>query len=156
MRKLAAAVVLLLLALIAAGASPPNASPEGFWRTAGGHGIIEIARCADDTLCGKLAWFSIDPDDPNPEGLDLKNPDPAKRNRRLCGLIFMYGFKPAAPEKWNGGMVYDAESGNSYHATMALRPDGKLDLHGYIGISLFGRSEIWTRVDQPIPPCSGH
>lgn len=155
MRKLPIAV--LLLAPVAAGAAAPNGSPEGYWRTAGGNGIIEITRCgADDALCGKIAWFRIKPDDPNPQGLDLRNPDPARRNRSLCGLTFMYGFKLTEPEKWDGGMVYDPESGNSYHATMAQRPDGKLDLHGYIGISLLGRSEIWTRVDQPIPPCPGH
>ncbi|MFZ2005464.1 MAG: DUF2147 domain-containing protein [Stellaceae bacterium] len=157
MHKLPIAVVLLLLALVATGAAAPNASPEGYWRTAGGNGVIEITRCSTkDMLCGKLAWFRITPDDPNPQGLDFKNPDPARRNRSLCGLTFMYGFKPAAPGHWDGGMVYDAESGNTYHATIALRPDGKLDLHGYIGISLLGRSEIWTRFDQPIPPCPGH
>ena len=157
MRTLSIAVVLLLLAATISGVAAPGASPEGYWRTAGGHGIIEIARCgADDTLCGKLTWFSIDPGDPNPEGLDLKNPDPTKRNRPLCGLTFMYGFKPAGPDHWEGGIVYDAESGNTYNATMALRPDGKLDLHGYIGISLLGRSEIWTRANQPASPCPGH
>ena len=154
MRKLLIAAVLLLLAAMGSGAAAPDASPEGYWRTAGGHGVIQIARCgADDTLCGRLAWFSIDADDPNPQGLDLRNPDPAKRNRPLCGLTFMYGFKPAGPDRWEGGMVYDAESGNTYNAIMTLRPDGKLDLHGYIAISLLGRSEIWTRDNQPTLPC---
>jgi len=149
--------IALLAAAVPAAAAGPDASPVGYWRTGGGNGIIEITRCgANDTLCGKIAWFRIMADDSNPQGLDLKNPDPARRNRSLCGLTFMYGFKPAEPGKWDSGMVYDAESGNSYHATMALRADGKLDLHGYIGISLLGRSEIWTRIDQPVPPSTGH
>jgi uncharacterized protein (DUF2147 family) len=156
MRKFPMLVTLLVVTAPAAAATP-NVSPEGYWRTAGGNGIIEIARCgADDTLCGKLAWFHIDSDDPDQQGLDLKNPDPAERNRSLCGITFMYGFKPTAPDHWDGGMVYDADSGNTYHAMMTLRPDGKLDLHGYIGISLFGRSEIWTRFAPPLPSCPGH
>ena len=156
MRTLWIPLILLLLGSTIAAAAAPGAAPEGYWRTAGGDGIIEIARCgADDTLCGKIAWFRIDPDDPNPQGLDLKNPDPSRRSRSLCGLTFMYGFKPAAPSQWDGGAVYDAESGKTYNATMTLRPDGKLDLHGYIGISLFGRSEIWTRFTQPVPSCPG-
>jgi uncharacterized protein (DUF2147 family) len=156
MRKLPLFAVLLLAVAPAARAAAPNASAEGYWRTADGGGIIEIARCgADGTLCGKLAWFKIDPGDPNPQGLDLKNPDPAERRRSLCGMTFMYGFKPVAQGYWDGGMVYDAESGNTYHATMTVRPDGSLDLHGYIGISLFGRSEVWTRFTQPVPSCPG-
>jgi uncharacterized protein (DUF2147 family) len=106
-------------------------------------------------LCGKIASFRTNAEGPNPRGLDLHNPDPAQRNRSLCGLTFMEGFKPAEPGHWEGGKVYDAESGHTYDATMALRPDGKLELHGYIGISLLGRSEIWTRVSQPIPSCLG-
>src|SRR5580698_5201602 len=95
-------ILAVLLSVVAiAGAAAPNASPEGYWRTAGGGGIIEIARCgADGTLCGKLAWFHIDPGDPNPQGLDLQNPDPSRRDRSLCGLTFMYAFKPAAPDHW--------------------------------------------------------
>jgi uncharacterized protein (DUF2147 family) len=154
MRKLPIAVVLLLLASPTSRAAGPHASPEGYWRTAAGNGIVEIARCgADGTLCGKIAWFRIDSEGSNPRGRDLRNPDPAQRNRSLCGLTFMDGFKPAEPGHWEGGRVYDAESGNTYDATMALRPDGKLDLRGYIGISLLGRSETWTRVNQPIPSC---
>lgn len=148
--------IALLLATTAAAAEP-DATPAGYWRTQGGNGIIEIYRCGtDDAMCGRIAWFRMKPNDPNPQGLDVKNPDPARRNRSLCGLIFMYGFTPAAPQHWENGRVYDAESGNTYDATMTLRPDGKLDLHGYIGISLLGRSEIWTRFTQPIPSCPGH
>lgn len=151
---LASAAVFLVSA--APGIAAPGASPEGYWRTAGGNGIIQISRCgSDDTLCGKIAWFRINPGDPNPQGLDLKNPDPARRNRSLCGLTFMYRFKPAGPDHWTDGKVYDAESGDTYDATMTLRADGKLDLHGYIGISLLGRSEIWTRFTQPVPSCPG-
>ena len=154
MRRALTSAVLLFIATVSAAA--PNASPEGYWLTASGHGIIEITRCgAGDTLCGKLAWFRVEPGDPNTQGLDLKNPNPAERSRPLCGATFMYGFKPTAPDHWEDGMVYDAESGNTYHATLMLRPDGKLELHGYIGIPLFGRSEIWTRFTAPIPSCPG-
>jgi len=135
----------------------PNLSPEGTWRTAGGHGFIEVYRCAGDgTLCGKLASFLIDPGDPNPQGLDLRNPDPARRSRSLCGLVFMYGFRPDGPDAWSGGTVYDPESGNTYSATLILQADGRLGLHGYIGIPLFGRTETWTRETAPVPACPSH
>ena len=150
-----AALVLLQTAALAATAQ--TGGPLGTWLTEKKSGIVEIYRCADsDALCGRLVWFKIKPDDPNPLGLDLKDPDPARRNQPLCGLTFMYGFKPIEPNRWDDGSVYDPDSGYTYHATMKLRADGTLDLHGYIGISLIGRSEIWSRYQDPVPQCPGH
>jgi uncharacterized protein (DUF2147 family) len=146
-------VVILLLVLVRAACAAPVASLEGRWWTEKKEGIVEIYRCGD-MLCGKLLWFRIKPDDPNPQGLDLNNPDPAQRSRPLCGLIFMTGFRPAsAPNSWEDGRIYDADNGNTYHANLLLQADGTLSLHGYIGIPLFGAGEIWTRDMQPVPPC---
>jgi uncharacterized protein (DUF2147 family) len=147
-------LAVLLIAQMTAQAQ--TASPLGKWLTEKKDGIVEIYRCGDsDTLCGRLMWFQIKPDDPNPQGLDLKDPDPARRNQPLCGLIFMSGFKPSEPNKWVDGSVYDPDNGNTYDATMKLRADGTLDLHGYIGISLIGASEVWTRYKDPVPQCPG-
>jgi uncharacterized protein (DUF2147 family) len=154
MHGFAAVIIVLLGATVATGAAAADPSPEGFWLTADKSGIIEIYRCADDgNLCGRLASFSINPDDPNPQALDLKNPDPAARNRSLCGLIFMQDFKPAGANRWEEGSIYDPESGKTYHATVTLQADGALRLRGYIGISLIGRSEVWTRFTQKVPSC---
>jgi uncharacterized protein (DUF2147 family) len=151
--------VLALLVVLTASATAfaESASPLGTWLTEKKSGIVEIYRCeGSDMLCGRLVWFQIKPDDPNPEGLDLKDPDPARRNQSLCGLNFIFGFKPAEPNSWKDGSVYNPDNGNTYHATMKLRADGTLDLHGYIGISLIGQSEVWTRYKDPVPPCPGH
>jgi len=152
-----ALVALVLLQTAALAATAKTGGPLGTWLTEKKSGIVEIYRCADsDALCGRLVWFKIKPDDPNPLGLDLKDPDPARRNQPLCGLTFMWGFKPSDPGKWEDGSVYDPDDGRTYHANMKLRDDGTLDLHGYIGISLIGRSEIWTRYTDPVPECPGH
>jgi uncharacterized protein (DUF2147 family) len=153
MHNLLKSVALLLGALVMTGAATPGPPPEGNWLTEKKDGIVEISRCGGDTLCGSLVWFRIDANDPNPQALDIKNPDPARRNQPLCGLTFMYGFKPAGPNSWEDGTVYDPEGGKTYHATLKLQADGTIDLHGYIGISLIGRSEIWTRDTQPVPSC---
>jgi uncharacterized protein (DUF2147 family) len=153
MHNLLKSVALLLGALVITGAATPGPPPEGDWLTEKKDGIVEISRCGGDTLCGRLVWFRIDANDPNPQALDIKNPDPARRNQPLCGLTLMYGFKPAGPNSWEDGTVYDPEGGKTYHATLKLRDDGAIDLHGYIGFSLFGRSEIWTRDTQPVPSC---
>jgi len=155
MHKLLRPILLLLGGLALIGAGVPSRPPEGDWLTEKKSGIIEIYRCTGgDTLCGRLVWFRIDPRDPNPRGLDLKNPDLARRNTALCGLTLMYGFHRAAePESWDGGTIYDAETGETYHATMRLQADGTLRLRGYIGVPLIGASEVWTRDTQPVPSC---
>ena len=87
-----------LCALILLGATQPGSSPEGRWLTEKKNGIVEIFRCAGgDVLCGRLVWFRLKPGDSN---LDLNNSDPKLRNRPLCGLVFMTGFKPADPNNW--------------------------------------------------------
>jgi len=156
MHKVLKPIILSLGAVLVLGASPMPPSPEGYWLTEKKSGIIEVFPCPDgDALCGRIAWFRIKPDDPNPQGLDLKNPDPALRTHSLCGLVFMKGFKADEPNDWEDGSVYDPDSGKTWHATMKLRDDGTLRLHGYIGVSLIGASEIWTRFIDTVPKCPG-
>ena len=146
--------LLALCAVALTATAQSAASPEGRWLTEKKHGIVEVYRCgADGTLCGRLVWFQIEPGDPNKEGLDIHNPDPARRNRSLCGIGFMTGFRPAEPNLWEDGTLYDPETGKSYSGTITLQPDGMLRLRGYIGTPLLGRNTIWTRHTGPVPPC---
>ena len=145
-------VALCAFALVAA--TQPGASPEGRWLTEKKNGIVEIFRCSGggDILCGRLLWFRLKPGGSN---LDVSNPDPKQRNRPLCGLVFMSGFRPDDPNNWEDGRVYNSDDGNTYHATMRLQPDGTLRLHGYIVVTLIGASEIWIRHTGPVPACPG-
>jgi uncharacterized protein (DUF2147 family) len=145
-------IALGAVALIAA--AQPGASPEGRWLTQRKHGIVEVYRCGGDgTLCGRLVWFQIEPGSPNMEGLDRHNPDPAKRNRSLCGVVFMTGFKPAGPDAWEDGTLYDPETGKTYSGTFTVQPDGRLRLRGYIGVPMLGENTFWTRHTGAVPPC---
>lgn len=152
MRLLIVWAVLLAWAVSRAGAAAPEPSPEGLWLTENKDGVVEIYRCGD-RLCGKLAWLRLKPGGENPRALDINNPDPTRRDQPLCGLAFMQDFRMAGPTDWEDGSIYDPRSGDTYHTTLALQPDGALRLRGYIGISLFGRSEVWTRYTQPLPSC---
>ncbi|HTV87472.1 MAG TPA: DUF2147 domain-containing protein [Stellaceae bacterium] len=151
----AAATAATLAILLAASAVAHAAAPiEGSWLTEGKSGIVEIFRCGGgDGLCGRLAWVRIKPSDNNPQGIDNRNPSPGLRSRPLCGLTIMWGFRADGAGHWNDGTIYDPQSGNTYRAEMTMRPDGSLGVRGYVLLSLFGRSEIWTRFAPPIPPC---
>jgi uncharacterized protein (DUF2147 family) len=150
MRWIAAAAA---LASLVAGAAAAPASVEGTWLSQEKTGIVAIAPCGNGRLCGRLVWVQIKPSDNNPRAIDNRNPAPELRSRKLCGLTMMWGFRPDGPDQWNDGALYDPESGDTYSAEMSLRPDGTLSLRGYVLVSLFGRSEVWTRFTQPLPHC---
>lgn len=152
MHRVAAALALVIaaLALDAAAQAPTPPAPLGRWLSAARRGVIEIYPCAD-RLCGRLVWL-IEPMRRGAPALDDKNPDPALRQRPLCGLTILGDFRQLEPQRWGDGWIYDPDSGSTYHATMRL--DGEtLKLRGYIGIPLLGETQSWTRPDASYGSC---
>jgi len=86
---------------------------------------------------GKLSWLK------ESNLKDNKNPDSTKRSTPLIGLVMLTDFRFNGSH-WADGEIYDPESGKTYSCVLKLK-EGKLDIRGYIGISLFGKSTTWTR-----------
>lgn len=143
--------ILLALLLCIAGAAQAAAPADflGRWTTDQAKSVVEIYRCGDK-YCGKVVSLKeplfTDPSQ-GPVGtpkVDNKHPNPALRNRPLIGLTFMQGFG-YHEGKLEKGTVYDPETGKTYRAKAKLLAPDRLELRGYIGISLIGRSTVWTR-----------
>jgi len=111
----------------------------GTWLVVKEDAKVTIYKC-DDKFCGKITWLKT------PEDLDTKNADPAKRSNKILGMNILWGFS-FNQGQWVGGRIYDPDSGKTYRCKMWLKSDDKLNLKGYVGIPLLGRSEIWTRVE---------
>jgi len=130
----------------------------GNWLTADGKARVEIVK-HDDVYDGSIVWLK-EPNYPadDEKGMagkvkvDRENPDPALKTRPIIGLPLISGFKYAGDNVWNHGHIYDPESGKLYSCKMTLMMDGSLKVRGYVGISLFGRTEIWTRPPADAPP----
>jgi uncharacterized protein (DUF2147 family) len=136
---------LVALALLASPAFA--ASPVGLWATEGAKGQVRIEPCGEK-LCGKIVALA-EPN--NAEGQpkrDRNNPDESLRERPIVGLPILRDFVPEKDEanKWSGGTIYDPEAGKTYKCTMTLQADGTLEVRGYIGMPLLGRSQTWTAV----------
>ena len=118
----------------------------GYWKEPHGS-VVHVEACGKD-LCATLVEIS-----PSAPGrVDGKNPDSKLRQRSLCGLRIGTSFHLTSPTKAEDGNLYDPESGNTYHGTMTAH-ENQMDLRGYIGISIFGRTQRWDRT-PPVRVCS--
>lgn len=133
-----------MLLLASASLSADSASVEGRWLTQEGDGWIRLA-IVGESLEGSIVGS---PTGDEEREFDDRNPDPELRNRRLQGLTIMTGFTYGGNGRWKGGRVYDPNTGKTYKCTVTLLDANTLKLRGYIGVSLFGRSETWTRDDE--------
>ncbi len=117
----------------------------GVWKNGEGTGMIKIIRNGEKYQ-GKIVWLK-EPNDPETgkPKLDKNHPDEKVRSRPLLGLTNTWGFVYKGENIWEEGSIYDPKNGNTYNCTMKLKDKNTLDVRGYIGISLIGRTDVWTR-----------
>jgi len=78
--------------------------------------------------------------------VDFKNPDESKQSTPVLGLVILRGVKfDADDDEWNDGRIYDPKKGSDYKCYIRMKSQDRLDLRGYIGFSLIGRTSYWTR-----------
>jgi uncharacterized protein (DUF2147 family) len=80
--------------------------------------------------------------------VDLKNPTASLRARPIVGMDLLDGYQ-YRDGKWQG-QLYDPESGKLYKSQITRSSDGKLQIRGYIGAPMFGR----TAVFEPVSSCT--
>jgi uncharacterized protein (DUF2147 family) len=137
---------LLLLLGISGIVSAQTMSPLGIWTNSEKKATFEIYKCGNK-LCGKIVSLTV-PNDPatGKPKTDSQNPDPKLKSRPRLGLVFMQGFEYDDDNKWDDGKIYDPESGKTYSCYMKMLNANTMEVKGYIGFSMIGRSQTWTRV----------
>ena len=68
-----------------------------------------------------------------------------EKNKPVMGLVIIKSLKKDGKE-YNDGKILDPTTGKLYKCFLALEGHDKLKVRGYIGVSLFGRTQIWNRV----------
>ncbi|HKA34256.1 MAG TPA: DUF2147 domain-containing protein [Candidatus Binatia bacterium] len=124
-------------------------SPVGKWMTIDDKsgkpgGIIRIEQ-VDGQYKGWIEKILLGSDEhPNPKCVYCEG---ERKNQPVVGLNFMWGLTKQGDE-YEGGEILDPRSGKIYRARMKLEDGGKkLNVRGFIGISLLGRSQVWNRVE---------
>ena len=146
----------LALSFAASAASAQQGSVMGTWLSESGVAQIRIARCPD-AASGPICGFVVNLVNPKgPDGVavapdaatDFRNENPSLRTRKVIGMPLIWGFKKTNdPNTFEDGKVYNGEDGKTYSANISLQPDGKLRLRGFVGTPMFGKTQLWTRVN---------
>ncbi len=116
----------------------------GKWLTEKGDAVVQIFKTTDGKYAGKIIWLKEPLDEHGQPKKDIYNPKPELRSRPIMNLVFMGGFEFSDGD-WKNGIIYDAESGNTYKAKISMPDVNTLNLRGYIGSPVFGRTTVWKR-----------
>jgi uncharacterized protein (DUF2147 family) len=150
----------LWVAALAIGLTSPalavTDSRVEFWRNDEQGWVVEAREC-DQALCGFLISYKmVHAHQAGYVPTDEKNPDPVHRAMPLCGLQLIGGFKPSKHKDgdWDGGWVYDPDSGKTYAGAITKVDADTVKLRAYIGIPLIGKTLILHREKDVSAPCA--
>lgn len=139
-------LIALIVGLTAFVSSDGSDAVVGTWLNGTKKGHVQIYK-QGGTYFGKLVWLG-QPNDATTgkPRTDAKNEDPSKRSRPMLNMPLMYNFRYDGGNVWSDGKIYNPEDGKEYNCKMTLQDPNTLLVRGYVGISLFGKTQIWTRV----------
>jgi uncharacterized protein (DUF2147 family) len=137
---------------IAVAADAALVNVVGNWQTEpddGAVGIVQISVDNAGNLQGRLVGGN------HPGLKDANNPDASARSVELRGQVILRNMKYDGDGHWTGGTIYRASNGKTYKCNVTLASDGKLNVRAYIGYSLLGLTQGWTRytgTSMDLPP----
>ncbi len=130
-------------------------NPTGYWKTIDDvtgqpKAIIKISESKDKTLVGKImkVYFSAENNQTVCTAC-LGN----KHNQPIIGMTILEKLAQNKSQlnEWKGGRILDPKNGKEYRCLIQLVDQGqKLNVRGYLGISLFGRSQTWLRMTDVV------
>ncbi len=119
----------------------------GKWLTENDKSVVEIYK-KDQNYYGKIIWLKESTDENGKATTDTKNPKEGLRNKPLVNLVILSNLAYQGKNKWSGGKIYDPKNGKTYDVKLALSSKDRIELRGFIGVSLIGRTSYWTRVER--------
>lgn len=111
----------------------------GKYMTENNEGMIEIFK-RDSKYYGKLVWNKT------ADKLDVNNPDKTQHTVLIRGKELLKNFDYDGSGLWHNGTIYDPKNGKTYSCKLTRDEKGNLNVRGFIGISLIGRTSYWLKV----------
>lgn len=111
----------------------------GSYMTTDNEGKVDIYK-KGTKYYGKLVWNKT-------EGkLDINNPDKTQHTVPIRGKELLKDFVFNGSDTWNNGTIYDPKNGKTYSCKITRDEKGNLNVRGYIGVSMLGRTAFWVKV----------
>ncbi len=117
----------------------------GVWETGSGKARVKIDKVGDK-FYGKVVWLREPLNEEGKPKVDKNNPDEKLRTVPILGYKLIKDFSYKGDKTWEEGTIYDPENGSTYSCTIKMTDENTLDVRGFIGVSLFGRTDVWKRV----------
>lgn len=128
-----------------------SVSPLGYWQSIDDHdhkprAIIHIWK-ARGQLFGKIIKTYLRSGE---KYTDVCHKCSGRRHdKRILGMTILWGMTGQG-RFYNGGQILDPKNGSTYNCKMSVAKNDKtMEVRGYIGLPLFGRSQTWRRVSKP-------
>lgn len=126
-----------------------QATPVGLWKTIDDDGKTEksLVRVSEQggVLVGSIDKL-LDPKTAADSKCDKCTDD--RKDKPVLGLQIIRGVKAEGEGVWGGGEILDPNNGKTYKTRLKPVDGGKkLEVRGYIGAPLFGRTQTWVRVE---------
>lgn len=136
---------LLLLVFVFTSLSVFSQSPVGTWKTIDDNTGKEKSHVRIyETKSGKLQGEVVKILDPARENAICTACTGMRKDKPVKGMTILWGLKKDGDE-WTGGQILDPEKGKQYKCTIKPKGKNELEVRGYVGISLIGRTQVWQR-----------
>jgi len=133
------------LAILLAGTFSWAGGIVGDWKTIDDEtgrtkSIVRISQTGGGEFEGQVMEILYSEKGPNPV---CKECTGERKDQPIKGMVILWGLREAGDGTWKGGEILDPKNGKIYRAKLHLRADGKLEVRGFIGVSLIGRTQVW-------------
>jgi len=145
MKKLTLLIFAFVSILFSAKAQKNADDIVGVWLTGSGKAHVKIDKVGNYYF-GRIVWLKDPLNDLGKPKLDKNNEDISKRSKSVLGMQLIGGFEWKNDNLWDNGDIYDPENGKTYKCKLDLENLSTMNVRGFIGISLFGRTDIWKKV----------
>lgn len=115
----------------------------GLWYNDMKDAKIQIFKSTDGKYYGKIVWLK-EPDRDGKPKVDKFNSKESLKTRPIMGLQILSGLVLKG-DSYVSGTIYDPKSGKTYSCNVSLNGTDKLNLRGYVGLSLMGKTSVWTK-----------
>ena len=144
--------------ILAQAPSSPATNPAGYWQTYDEvtnkpKSIVQVWVNPDRSVSGRIKY--VYPQEGHDKREVCKICPGNRRNQPYFGMLILEKLRPVPndPKAWQHGEILDPENGKVYSCQMHLSDNGtKMHMRGYVGISMFGRTQTWTKTTQSAIP----